>query len=225
MKRVDFDDYADNYEELAIENVNFFSRDDSYFARSKIHLVKKYIQREPNKILEYGAGIGRNLRFLIECFQRSEIWACDISEKSLKKINTNYPTVNTFLLRGGISLTTSVYDLVFIAGVYHHIEPFSRRAVTAQIVNLMGERGELFVFEHNPYNPVTRRLVDRCPYDEDAVLLKPFELRKLLIAAGLYIQKTKYYLFFPPVLRLGKLEILLSAIPLGGQYFVKAIKS
>jgi hypothetical protein len=224
MGKIDFDDYADNYRELTSENVKFFSNNDSYFARHKIHLIKKYLEREPKKILEYGAGVGLNMPFLMDCFPKSEIWACDISEKSLQKININYPIVKTFLLGGGIDLIPSRFDLVFIAGVYHHVEPTIRSAVTAHVVNLMDDQGELFVFEHNPYNPITRRLVDRCSYDEDAVLLKPFELQELLIGAGLYIQKTRYYLYFPPFLKLGKLENLLSTIPLGGQYFVKGIK-
>ena len=209
---------------MTSRNVSFFSSDDSYFARLRILLVKKYLVREPKTILEYGAGIGRNLPFLMEYFPKAEIWACDISEKSIQKINKNYSSIKTFLLRDGNYLIPAVFDVIFIAGVYHHVKPALRATLTAHVQNLMGSQGELFVFEHNPYNPVTRRLVDRCPYDEDAVLLKPFELRKLLVGAGLDIKKIRYFLYFPPFLKLNNLEKLMSLIPLGGQYFIKAIK-
>ena len=224
MKKIDFDKYADDYDELTRKNVNFFSSDDFYFARVKIDLIKTYIKQEPKRILEYGAGVGRNLPFLMGYFPASEIWACDISEKSLRKINKNYPEVKTFLLDKGLSQECGVFDLILIAGVFHHIEPAIRGAVAAHAVSLMSDQSELFIFEHNPYNPVTRRLVDRCPYDGDAVLLKPVEVRSLLIGGGLNVKQTGYYLFFPPSLKLSKLENLLSSIPLGGQYFVSATK-
>ena len=81
----------------------------------------------------------------------------------------------------------------------------------------------MFGFEHNPYNPVTRRIVSNCPYDEDAVLLKPSELRTLLSGAGLSVQRQAYCLFVPPRFgRLAACEAALGWLPLGGQYWIEA---
>ena len=33
--------------------------------------------------------------------------------------------------------------------------------------------GQLIIFEHNPLNPITRKIVKECEYDEDAILLTP----------------------------------------------------
>ncbi len=43
----------------------------------------------------------------------------------------------------------------------------------------------LVVFEHNPYNPLTRRAVAACPFDDGAILLSPREVTRLLAATGL----------------------------------------
>lgn len=83
--------------------------------------------------------------------------------------------------------------------------------------------GLIFVFEHNPYNPVTQKIVSNCPYDEDAVLLKPSELNGLLREGGLEVKEQQFSLFFPQWLKLAlPLERYLGWLPLGGQYWIKA---
>ena len=37
---------------------------------------------------------------------------------------------------------------------------------------MLSEKGNIFITEHNPYNPVTRKIVSECAYDKDAILLK-----------------------------------------------------
>ena len=85
--------------------------------------------------------------------------------------------------------------------------------------------GRLFVFEHNPYNPVTRHLVNTCPFDADAVLLTRAETVSLLKAAGFEPSAAAYCLFFPQMLAVFRpLEAWLGWLPLGGQYFVAGRK-
>ena len=55
----------------------------------------------------------------------------------------------------------------------------------------------LFVFEHNPYNPLTCRLVSRCPVDRDAILLKPRETIARFERSGFSAVVANYCLFFP----------------------------
>ena len=91
--------------------------------------------------------------------------------------------------------------------------------------NLLDAGGELFLFEHNPYNPITRKIVSECIYDEDAILIKPKELIDLASETHLKYIKHRYCLFVPPKYKfLTKLEKYLGSIPLGGQYWVHLIK-
>ena len=63
MEKVDFDEYAEEYDNILREQLSFFSDDDKYFARYKVKSVHKYLTTEPKRILEYGCGTGRNLPF------------------------------------------------------------------------------------------------------------------------------------------------------------------
>ena len=45
-------------------------------------------------------------------------------------------------------------------------------------------KGRIYIFEHNPFNPVTRWVVKHTAIDRNAVLLKPAEVRTGLHAAG-----------------------------------------
>jgi SAM-dependent methyltransferase len=185
--------------------------------------VIKYIKNTPKKILEYGCGVGRNLKYLIQHFQQSKIYAADISKKSLDIAKADNPVVHCYLL--GEDTIVDKFDLIFVALVFHHIEPGLRLKVMDYISDLLQEGGNIFIFEHNPYNPITRYLVNTCEFDADAVLLKKRELIKLLIEAKLSINICRYTLFFPSVLKkLRFLEPMLGYMPLGGQYFASAYK-
>ena len=57
---------------------------------------------------------------------------------------------------------------------------------------------DLFISEHNPYNPITRKLVRECPFDKDAVFLTKSEMIKLLERSNFKVDKAGYCLFIPP---------------------------
>jgi SAM-dependent methyltransferase len=218
VKTVDFDAHAAEYNATLQEQLSFFDQDDAYFAEYKISIIKEKLPFAPARILEYGCGVGRNLRPLKEAFPKADISGCDISKESLK-----YAQAYSFatLYHLGQDPIRGKFDLVFVSCVFHHINPALRKGVAAEIYELLEDGGDAFVFEHNPYNPVTRRLVDRCPFDADAVLLSCRELERLFSAAGLKRAHCRYTLFIPSRLKgLRPIERWLGWLPLGGQYFL-----
>jgi SAM-dependent methyltransferase len=221
--KVEFDEYAENYQKILQEQLNFFDGNEGYFAEYKIEIVNKYIKNRPKKILEYGCGVGRNLKYLTQYFHQSTIYAADISKKSLDIAKVDNPSVHFYLLDE--DTIVDKFDLIFVALVFHHIEPELRLKVMEDISGFLQEGGNIFIFEHNPYNPVTRYLVNTCPFDADAVLLKKRELVKLIIEAKLSIDACRYALLFPSFLKkLRFLEPMLGHLPFGGQYFISAHK-
>ena len=75
------------------------------------------------------------------------------------------------------------------------------------------------LWENNPWNPGTRWVMRRIPFDRDAQMLFPSALRRLARAAGLQVLHTRFAFIFPRMLSLLRpLERLLSPLPLGGQY-------
>jgi trans-aconitate methyltransferase len=223
MAKVDFDDFAEDYDELLKKQLSFFDSRVDYFAEHKISIVRNLIKHSPVRVLEFGCGVGNNIRHLVSYFPEAQISGCDISIKSLDMAAKRNPTAHLFPVPDETIPRDSKADLIFIANVFHHIPP-DKRYATAQIVKgLLAREGELFIFEHNPLNPVTRHLVNTCPLDAEAKLLKPKELISLLNHVGFTITRKHYILFFPSFLSiLRPLERYLAFLALGGQYVIQA---
>lgn len=220
--RPDFDDYAEKYNRMLQERTSFFSEDDAYFARYKVDIVRKQVRSPVHRLLEYGCGIGRNIPFLQQGFPSAIISGSDISAASLEIARRDNIGVELFQEDENVE-QTNLFDLVFVAGVFHHIPVVRRPEVAKTLFNRLSPGGRLFVFEHNPFNPVTRRIVNNCPYDDGAVLLKPSELKRVLSEAALIVERKAYCLFVPPRLSiLARVESRLGWLPLGGQYWVQA---
>lgn len=228
MNKVNFDEHAETYEKVLDKDLEFFGEESSYFAEYKINVVKNTIGLKDNlNILEYGCGIGMNIKFFSKHFPNSKISGCDISAKSLEVAEKrNDKSVNFFLINEeNISKFFDTFDLIFVSCVFHHIQPPLRDESMKNIFNLLKKDGKFYFFEHNPYNPVTRHIVNTCVWDADAILLKPNESLGLINNAGFIIEYKKYTLFFPAFLKILRfLESFLFFIPLGGQYYIKAKK-
>lgn len=224
--KVDFDKHAESYEKQLTEDLKFFGEESKYFADYKVRIVKECLKNKPLNILEYGCGIGMNLQFLVHYFPQSEIHGCDISAKSIEVASKNNSSVNFFLLEDiEIEKNKDKYEIIFISNVFHHIEPPLRKKAISNINLMLKPDGKVFFFEHNPFNPVTRHIVNTCVWDTDAILLKPEESLGLFREGGFNIIRKHYTLYFPAFLKfLRPLEKGLFFLPLGGQYYIWAEK-
>jgi SAM-dependent methyltransferase len=223
MKHVDFDDFAADYNNIHAENLRFFETESDYFAQYKAKIAKNLINVDPARILEFGCGIGNNIKYLKNSFPDAVIAGCDISQKSIDLAAQQNPEVEFVNIEGLSETHFGSYDLVFIANVFHHIQPEQRINTMLLLKKLLKKDGRLIIFEHNPYNPITRHIVNTCPFDADAKLLKPKELSTLLNEAGFSIMTRNYILFFTSFLAcLRPFERYMTSLPLGGQYVILA---
>ncbi|MCB1735057.1 MAG: methyltransferase domain-containing protein [Gammaproteobacteria bacterium] len=218
-RRVDFDEYADSYQRLLDEQLSFFSKDHGYFPDYKARWVAAHIKGRPARILDFGCGIGLSLPYLAQYFPDAKLHATDLSKASVAHVRKTYPGVEVV---DDEDLDGNRFDLIFVAGVFHHIPVEERERVSRRLASLLSPGGEIFIFDHNPFNPVTRRMVSTCPFDADAVLLKRAQLQRLMHdVGGLEITQSSYCLYFPPALKaLAFMEPWLEWLPLGGQYVV-----
>lgn len=222
--KVDFDDYTDNYNSLLRESTGFFTESEAYFAKYKVDILRRVVPISTRRLLEYGCGIGRNIPFLRAAFPDATINGSDISAASLEIARKENSGVE-FFIEPTETASGEPFEVIFIAGVFHHIPVNERPGVMKTLYQRLAPGGSIVIFEHNPFNPVTRKIVNDCPYDRDAVLLKPSELKRLLEDAGLPVHCSAYCLFVPPSLSaLLPLEAKLGWLPLGGQYWVKATR-
>lgn len=220
MKKIDFDDYANDYDKIMREQLNFFDDSLDYIAEYKIKMARGFFSAPPSDILDFGCGVGRSMPFFQKYFPTASLQGCDLSEKSLLMAKEKFPQV-FFCKTDELTTRTRQFDLIFLSGVMHHIKVDERKATLALLKSLLKKDGKIIIFEHNPLNPVTRKLVRECPFDEDAVLLRARELKSLLLEVGVNKAQSYYTLFFPAMLKfLRPLERYLRFLPLGGQYVV-----
>lgn len=223
-----FDDFAEDYVDIHRKNLKITGESPEFFYRYKVTTLKNELgDFVPKKILDFGAGVGNSTKYFIEEFPNADIYLTDISEESLLKAEQRYGKSANYLLieKDVIPENIKDFDLIFSAGVFHHLTLESQKYWLNYLKGLLSTKGEMFIFEHNPYNPVTRLLVKNCPFDEGVTLVKSRNLEKLVSAAGYSQIKKKYRLFFPSFLAFFRpLEKHLSWLPLGAQYFISVKK-
>ena len=227
----DFDRYASEYTEVLDVALSTTGADRDYFAVDRVERIRRREQhdgRTPSRILDLGCGDGATEVHLERAFPAARVSAVDISAESIRIGAERGLDRCEFVHYDGDRLPypDAWFQLVYIAGVLHHVPDDSQRAsVLAEVARVLQPGCRAYVFEHNPLNPFTRRIVDRCPFDDHARLIRARELRGLTEAAGLVGVET-HYIHFAPRHRLFSpvhaVESHLRGIPIGAQYFVVA---
>ncbi|MCY1462452.1 Methyltransferase domain protein [compost metagenome] len=117
----------------------------------------------------------------------------------------------------------STFDVIFSACVFHHISHDEHIHWLSELLRVVKPGGLLAIFEHNPLNPLTVRVVNNCPFDENAQLIPSKKLKDRVVCAGWKEVKRNFRVFFPHMLSvLRPLERYMVGIPLGAQYVVFA---
>ena len=216
MTKVEFDGFANTFADVAGQNTSFFDADYRYFGRYRSNIVRKFSGSSVEKVLDFGCGVGLGIGPLREVFPNSRIVGCDPSQDSLTLARTREPDCE-FLESDAIQPIPQ-FDIIIAVCVFHHIRPSDRDTAVRYCYERLKAGGRFFVFEHNPFNPVTRHLVSRCPVDKDAILMTRKETVTRLKQAGFNLVANEYFLIFPNALAfLRRLERSLGWLPLGGQ--------
>lgn len=222
---MEFDQFAGSYEKILDRSISMSGEDSAYFAEYKARYLQRLLsQFFAGKVLDFGCGIGVFASALKKQLPHIQIEGFDVSEESIAK-------VNSALSHNGLFTSHSAdlsydYDLIVVANVMHHIPCEQRPNVVADIASRLKPAGKLAIFEHNPRNPMTRWVVEHCPFDDDAVLLAPAEIRKYFTQSSLKLSRRDYIVFMPRTLAwLRPFEPLLQWLPLGAQYAMVATKN
>jgi ubiquinone/menaquinone biosynthesis C-methylase UbiE len=231
MDEAEFDKVADEYRDLHAASIRLSGEQPEYFAEYKVVDIAAELRRDQavaRTALDFGAGIGYSVPFFAHHLPTTRVTCLDVSRRSLDVGAARYGVTAEFRHFDGrqIPYSDGTFDVALASCVFHHIPHGQHVALLAEIRRVLTPGGRLFVFEHNPLNPLTRYAVDICAFDEHAELVLAPTMRRRVWAAGFATAVVRYRIFFPHALRwLRPLEARLKWLPLGAQYCVVARKA
>jgi len=217
----EFDRFADSYDQTLKAALPAGLDEDQYFAQYKIDfLARATKQRAVASVLDFGCGAGRSLAYLVAAFPQAVVAGYDPSAESIRLAAERVPTAQ--VTDDWKVVSQRRYDLVLGANVFHHVPRDEVSTWLRRCGETLTPGGSIFIFEHNPWNPVTRHVFERCPFDTDAKMIPRPELVDLGNSAGLKVKAATFTLFFPKPLKIFRpVERWLGWLPLGAQYCVE----
>ena len=208
--------------------VSLSGEDPAWFMRERIADMRRNLPPAltPKRILDFGCGTGESSAHLARTFPGSAVFGVDTSENALALATQRHGSSDVRFATLESLRYEAPFDLCYVNGVFHHIEPRERPAAISTIFNSMAGGGCFALFENNPWNPGTRMVMRRIPFDRDAVTLSHLETRSLLRQGGFKVaHSTRFLFYFPRFVRfLRVLEPALAGLPFGAQYYVMGIK-
>jgi len=147
----------------------------------------------PRRVLDFGCGTESHalLFFGLRCAER--IVGTDESPKMLAIAGQIHGSRYTESRSVDLCPARGQIDLVCCNRVFHHIIVLAERARTVDYIYRSLRAGGLFAFwENSPWNPGTRYVMSRIPFDRDAILLSPPRARGLLRAGGVEVLRLDF---------------------------------
>ena len=215
-----FDTHSEDYDAVTDASIAFSGIKADFFARAKAYhlladLRKHFGKTKDLALLDIGCGIGKYFSLLRD--DVGSIEGVDVSEGSLDTARRHHPDIPATLYDGRrLPFPDNSFDVAYTVCVLHHVPPTYWQGFADEMSRVVRPGGRAYIFEHNPLNPLTRKAVNDCPYDEDAVLLRPRETETLFTG---HTSRTEHILTLPAIGGLPKaIDRMFSKLPLGAQY-------
>lgn len=227
MTEPEFDRHAGSYRDQHRSNIALTGEEPGYFAEYKMRDLRQLACRKGLPLdgcyLDFGSGIGSSIQPFRAAMPSASLVCADVSQASLdiSRASHGQGAQHVQIVDGHLPFPDHHFDAAFACCVFHHIPHSEHTAALREIRRVTQPGGLLMVYEHNPMNPLTVRAVRTCPFDENAVLIKPSRLMQDGRRAGWSVWSRDYRVFFPALLAaLRPLEDRLRWLPLGAQYYV-----
>ncbi|HNX52441.1 MAG TPA: class I SAM-dependent methyltransferase [Pontiellaceae bacterium] len=223
-----FDAYGESYDDVMKKSIGFIGQKHDYYTQAKADILLDSLRRQYGatrqlSVLDVGCGIGKTDGFLSP--DLGKLTGVDVSSASIERARRENPDVQYEVYDGrSLPFDNATFDAAFLICVLHHVAPEERVALLREVRRTVRPGGSVFIFEHNPFHPLTRLAVARCEFDRDAQLLSQRAAKGLLRDAGFWLMESQYILFLPfksKVLR--GTDFLRRNVPLGAQYFVTGV--
>jgi SAM-dependent methyltransferase len=219
----EFDAYSNSYDAHVNAALAFSGLDVDFFTRVKAAYIKELLFKifgsTKVDVLDVGCGVG-NYHSLLRP-ELNRLYGVDISGESLKTAAQRNKQVEYSHFDGtNLPFLDGTFDAAFAICVYHHVPISDRTALTRSVRRVLRPGGIFMIFEHNPRNPLTMRVVNRCEFDRDAVLLKSEEAESLLSKESFTNVESRHILTVPSFNKVTRaVDQLFSGLRLGAQYY------
>ena len=236
MNRTVFDRVARDYEKIHNRSLPPGVRSADFIRQRVANVIRWLSDGYAGKeflYLDFGCGNGRMLKSLLASDAvkplveqgRLRLFGFDTSVESIHEAKSLMGDDRVCLVSDLNHLPRDVrFDFVISCHVFHHIPPAERAETVERLASRMKPSSRLVIWEHNPFNPMTRMLVKMCPFDGDARLLTLSTTKTLFGKNSFRYREYAYVNVFPPRwLRLNAVsatEVKLSRLPIGAQYWV-----
>jgi ubiquinone/menaquinone biosynthesis C-methylase UbiE len=224
----EFDRYNTSYKEAVNAALSFSGLEVDFFTRVKAGylldlLGETFGDSAGLDVLDVGCGVG-NYHALVKPKVKS-LSGVDVSSACVARAVAAHPDVSYAAYDGErLPYDDETFDAAFTICVMHHVPPPAWPGFVAEMARVLRPGGLALVFEHNPRNPLTMKVVNRCAFDRDAVLLRAEDTVRLFEAAFERVESS-FILTVPAANRLLRaVDRLFSGLPLGAQYYVRARK-
>jgi SAM-dependent methyltransferase len=220
----DFDADAQGYEDTLNRGLSVSGEKATFFAEARILWLAGRLRQlgfVASTTLDYGCGTGGSTPFLLDVLGAETVVGVDPSATSLEVARAKHAALRVEYRLPQEYRPNGKVDLAFCNGVFHHIPPAERTGTLAYMAACLRPGGLLAFWENNPWNPGTRYVMRRIPFDREAITMTSIEARALARSVRLEVLATDFCFFFPGVLRvLRRFERWLAPVPLGAQYLV-----
>lgn len=217
-----FDRYASEYDATLGRGLALSGEAKSFFARRRVEWLRDCLPPSfalPRQVMDFGCGTGSNAPWLLNLLGAQRVVGIEDSHKMLEVARQTQASAQAEFLSIDDCPPRGQFDLIFCNGVFHHILPSQRASAIDYVFHSLNVGGLFAFWENSPWNPGTRWVMSRIPFDRDAILLSPPEARGLLRAGGFEILRTDFLFIFPKLLSwLRLLEPYCAGLPVGAQY-------
>lgn len=227
--RVDFDAYTETYEQEIQRAIGFSRRKHEFFLDAKADVIVELCQRRLGSTrslnaLDVGCGVGLLASRLAARF--ASLHGIDPSEQSVQAARKAAPAAHVQAYDGKrLPFAVQTFDIAFSTLVFHHVPSYEWYSLLLEMKRVVRPGGLVALIEHNPWNPLTRLVVNRCEFDRDATLLAEPLMRRLFSASNLRQVETRFFLFLPwRISAFNRAAKAMSWLPLGAQYLVAGTK-
>jgi len=220
----EFDEYDQSYNDAMDRALAFSGLKLDFFTRVKVEYFVELLESLAVPVsridmIDVGCGIGNSHPLLKRHVGR--LTGVDVSRACITQAVANNPE-NDYKAYDGLNLPypAASFDVASAVCVFHHVPIPHRLPLARDIRRILKPKGLFVLFEHNPFNPFTRHVVNNCTFDKNAILLRSNETELLFEQAGFQNIRSNFILAIPAIGRtLRKVDQLFSRLPLGAQYY------